>query len=161
MHQTGSAASAGRRQPGGCGIRRAGCRWAPYPSGCGCEPERPAPAGAHFRFRVVLGTAAPGRAGACACPCRADVVWERGSRGELSVSVVRAQARRRWLVVACVVAVLCALPGVVGALPVPGSALTAAQLRARILASSAVPYQGYAESVGALDLPELPDLGDV
>ena len=77
------------------------------------------------------------------------------------MSVVRAQARRRWLVVACVVAVLCALPGVVGALPVPGSALTAAQLRARILASSAVPYQGYAESVVDLDLPELPDLGDV
>ncbi len=77
------------------------------------------------------------------------------------MSVVRAQARRRWLVVAGVVAVLCALPAVVGALPVPGSALTAAQLRARILASAAVPYQGYAESVVDLDLPELPDLGDV
>ncbi len=49
----------------------------------------------------------------------------------------------------------------IGALPVRGSALTAAQLRARILASSAVPYQGYAESTVDLGLPDLPDLGDV
>jgi hypothetical protein len=77
------------------------------------------------------------------------------------VSVVRGQARRRWSVVAGGVAVLCALPAVVGALPVPGSALTAAGLRARIMASAAVSYQGYAESTVDLGLPELPDLGDV
>ncbi len=63
--------------------------------------------------------------------------------------------------VAAGVAVLCALPAVVGALPVPGSALTAAGLRARIMASAAVPYQGYAESVVDLGLPELPDLGEL
>jgi hypothetical protein len=79
----------------------------------------------------------------------------------VGVSVVRGPAWRRWSVVAAGVAVLCALPAVVGALPVPGSALTAAGLRARIMASAAVPYQGYAESVVDLGLPELPDLGDV
>jgi hypothetical protein len=77
------------------------------------------------------------------------------------VSVVRGQAARRWSVVAAGVATLCALPAVIGALPVPGSALTAAQLRARILASAPVPYQGYAESTASLGLPQLPDLGDV
>ena len=62
---------------------------------------------------------------------------------------------------ACGVALLCGLPGIVGALPVPGSSLTAAALRARILASADVPYQGYAESSVNLGLPNLPDLGDV
>lgn len=56
---------------------------------------------------------------------------------------------------------LCALPAVIGALPVPGSDLTAARLRARIMASASVPYQGYAESTASLGLPQLPDLGDV
>ncbi len=77
------------------------------------------------------------------------------------MSVVRGQAARRWSVVAAGVATLCALPAVIGALPVPGSALTAAQLRARIMASAPVPYQGYAESTASLGLPQLPDLGDV
>ncbi len=62
---------------------------------------------------------------------------------------------------ACGVAALCALPAIVAALPVPGSSLTAAALRARILASADVPYQGYAESSVDLGLPDLPDLGDV
>jgi hypothetical protein len=77
------------------------------------------------------------------------------------VSVVRHQAQRRWLVVACGVALLCGLPAIVAALPVPSSSLTAAALRARILASADVPYQGYAESSVDLGLPDLPDLGDV
>ena len=62
---------------------------------------------------------------------------------------------------ACGVAVLCGLPAIVGAWPVPNSALSAAALRARILASGDVPYQGYVESSVDLDLPSLPDLGDV
>lgn len=62
---------------------------------------------------------------------------------------------------ACGVALLCGLPGIIGALPVPASALTAGALRARILASARVPYQGYAESSVDLGLPQLPDLGDV
>lgn len=77
------------------------------------------------------------------------------------MSVVRYQAWRRWLVVACGVGLLCGLPVIVGALPVPASPLPAAALRARILASVGVPYQGYAESSVNLGLPELPDLGDV
>jgi hypothetical protein len=63
--------------------------------------------------------------------------------------------------VACGVALLCALPAIVGAWPVPDSSLSAAALRARILRSADVPYQGYTESNVDLDLPSLPDLGDV
>jgi hypothetical protein len=63
--------------------------------------------------------------------------------------------------VACGVALLCALPAIVAAWPVPGSSLSAAALRARILASANVPYQGYDESSVDLGLPALPDLGDV
>jgi hypothetical protein len=58
-------------------------------------------------------------------------------------------------------ALLGLLPAVVAALPVPASALTAAQLRARILRSGGISYQGYAESDVDLDLPALPDLGDI
>jgi len=70
-------------------------------------------------------------------------------------------AWRRWAVVAGGTAVLCALPAVIAALPVPGSAISAAALRARILASAGVPYEAYAESTVDLGLPELPDLHDV
>jgi hypothetical protein len=77
------------------------------------------------------------------------------------MSVVRTQAWRRWAVVVCGVAAMCALPAVIAALPVPGSDLSAAQLRARIMASASAPYQGYAESDVDLDLPPLPELGNV
>ncbi len=77
------------------------------------------------------------------------------------MSVVRRQAQRRWLAVACGVVLLCGLPAIVAAWPVPDSALSAAALRARIQASADVPYQGYVESSVDLDLPSLPDLGDV
>jgi hypothetical protein len=50
---------------------------------------------------------------------------------------------------------------VIAALPVPSSAISAAALRDRILASAGVPYQGYAESTVNLGLPELPDLHNV
>ncbi len=56
---------------------------------------------------------------------------------------------------------LCALPAIRAALPVPGSAISAAALRDRILASARLPYQGYAESTVALGLPVLPDLQSV
>jgi hypothetical protein len=49
----------------------------------------------------------------------------------------------------------------VKALPVPRSPVGAAALRARILASARVPYQGYAESVTALGIPRLPGLAGV
>jgi hypothetical protein len=75
--------------------------------------------------------------------------------------VIGRQQFRRWAVVAAGTALLCALPAAVGALPVPTPPLSAALLRARIAASAAVPYQGYAESYVNLDLPSLPDLGNV
>ncbi len=56
---------------------------------------------------------------------------------------------------------LCALPAIVAAFPVQQSPLTAAALRARIVASASVPYQGYVNSVVNLGLPELPGLGNV
>jgi hypothetical protein len=74
------------------------------------------------------------------------------------VSRASRQAWLRWAVVACGAAALCALPLVIAALPVPGSAIGAAVLRARILASARVPYQGYAESNASLGVPHLPDL---
>ena len=68
---------------------------------------------------------------------------------------------RRWSLVASGTALLCALPAVIAALPVPPSAISAPALRDRILASAAVPYEGYAESTVNLGLPELPDLHNV
>ena len=47
------------------------------------------------------------------------------------------------------------------ALPVPGSGVSAVALRARILASARLPYQGYAESTVDLGLPVLPGLQSV
>lgn len=70
-------------------------------------------------------------------------------------------ALRRWAVVVAGTAIICALPAVVAAWPVPASSLSAAQLRARITASGGVAYQGYAESSVDLNLPNLPDLGNV
>jgi hypothetical protein len=77
------------------------------------------------------------------------------------VSVVSGQARRRWSIVVCAVAVLCALPAVIAALPTPQLTISAAALRARILASASVPYQGYTESTVDLGLPVLPDFHGV
>jgi hypothetical protein len=70
-------------------------------------------------------------------------------------------AWRRWSIVACGTAALCALPVVIAALPVQQSPISAAALRARILASASVPYEAYAESTVDLGLPQLPDLRDV
>jgi hypothetical protein len=63
--------------------------------------------------------------------------------------------------VASGVALLCGLPAIAAAWPVPNSPLSAGALRARIVASADVPYQGYVESSVDLDLPSLPDLGEV
>jgi hypothetical protein len=57
--------------------------------------------------------------------------------------------------------VLCALPGIIGALPVSAAAVAPTALQARILASADHPYQGYVSSEGALDLPELPQLAAI
>jgi hypothetical protein len=78
------------------------------------------------------------------------------------VSVVRGQARRRWCLVVGATAAVCALPVLINALPAAaGRPVDATQLRARILASSNVPYQGYVQSDGALDVPTLRELSDI
>ena len=86
-----------------------------------------------------------------------------GAPGDVPTYVgsVSRGAWRRWSVVASGAVLLCALPAVIAALPVPASAISAPALRARILASAAVPYEGYAESTVNLGLPELPDLHNV
>jgi len=75
--------------------------------------------------------------------------------------VITRQSRGRWALVAAGTALLCGLPALIGAWPVSASGLSAAQLRTRILASAAVPYQGYAESSADLGLPSLPDVGSI
>jgi hypothetical protein len=93
----------------------------------------------------------------------ADVLWSGGGTdaSTLLMRVVTRQSRGRWALVVAGTALLCGLPALIGAWPVAASGLSAAQLRARILASAAVPYQGYAESSANLGLPSLPDVGDV
>jgi len=59
------------------------------------------------------------------------------------------------------VAVICAVPAVVSALPAAVPPLRASELRARILASAGRPFQGYAQSDGALGIPSLPGLSDL
>jgi len=77
------------------------------------------------------------------------------------VSVVRRDTYRRWAVVGVAIAVLCSLPSVVSALPVHTAAIAPDALRARMLASADHPYQGYVETDGRLNLPELPQLGTI
>jgi hypothetical protein len=77
------------------------------------------------------------------------------------VSVVRRDAYRRWIAVGTGIAALCALPSVLGALPVSAAAVTPSALEARILASASHPYQGYVSTDGELDVPQLPQLGVV
>ena len=67
----------------------------------------------------------------------------------------------RWGVCAAVVAVLVALPFAVRYAPVPVSDAAPAALLARIQASAARPYAGYAESTGSLALPTTDQLDDV
>jgi hypothetical protein len=59
------------------------------------------------------------------------------------------------------VAILCALPVLASALPVSVPALTAAQLRDRILRSAGMSYSGYAESNATFGLPPLSGLSSV
>ncbi len=70
-------------------------------------------------------------------------------------------AARRWALVAVVVAVLAALPAVVGAWPAADADRSAADLRAAALASADVPFSGYAESAGGLSFPVTEQLGSL
>ena len=60
---------------------------------------------------------------------------------------------RRWLVVLVGLAVLLALPSVIGALPASDAGTPAAELRGRALDSAGVAFSGYAQSAGGLALP--------
>jgi hypothetical protein len=79
----------------------------------------------------------------------------------LKLAPLRRGAWRRWSIVLAGAVLLCSIPAVIAALPVQGSTIGAAALRARILASASRPYQGYAESSADFGLPTLPDLGNV
>jgi outer membrane lipoprotein-sorting protein len=70
-------------------------------------------------------------------------------------------AAGRWAVVAALVAVLTALPSVVGALPASDDDVSAPGLRAAVLASDTVRFSGFAESAGGLDLPVTDQLTSV
>ncbi|CAA9337462.1 MAG: hypothetical protein AVDCRST_MAG48-3462, partial [uncultured Friedmanniella sp.] len=70
-------------------------------------------------------------------------------------------AAPRWAAVGVLVAVLVSLPAVVGALPVEDTDVSAAELRAAVLASGSVGYSGYAESAGGLALPVTDQLTSV
>ncbi|MGA5298532.1 hypothetical protein ACPCHT_01315 [Nucisporomicrobium flavum] len=76
-------------------------------------------------------------------------------------TVVSAQARRRWVVVLAVVAVLGSLPVLAGLRPVRAAEVGLATLRERIAASGRQAHEGYALSSGLLPLPALPDLEQV
>ena len=67
----------------------------------------------------------------------------------------------RWALVAGGLAILCALPALASARPVSAPAVSADQLRSRILASGDLPFSGYAESNATFGLPSLPGLSDV
>lgn len=74
---------------------------------------------------------------------------------------VRRETFRRWGVMAAVVGVLCAAPVAVAAWPVTNVQGDARELRDLMRRSAGTPFEGYAESVGTLGLPELPRFGQV
>lgn len=63
-----------------------------------------------------------------------------------------------WLVL---VALLCSLPSLAGALPTTSSDVSAATLLQRVRASAPVAFSGYGESTAALPLPDVRQLGDL
>ncbi|WP_306210350.1 LolA-like protein [Actinoplanes sp. RD1] len=76
-------------------------------------------------------------------------------------TVVSSQARRRWLVVLVVVALLAAVPVLLALRPAAAGEIEIGALRARIAASGGHPFHGYAQSSGLLPVPDLPGLSDV
>ncbi|HWC39498.1 MAG TPA: hypothetical protein VG476_13250 [Acidimicrobiales bacterium] len=66
----------------------------------------------------------------------------------------------RWIVVAIGVAVLVAVPAVVGAMPVSVAAPAPAVLLQRVVQSTSVPYQGYVLTEANLGLPNVSDASD-
>ena len=91
------------------------------------------------------------------------MVGRNGARG---YGAGRSGARRygaawRWGVVAVLLAVLVALPPLVGALPASDTDTSAADLRRTALASADIGFSGYAQSAGGLSLPVTDQLTSV
>ncbi|MFC9969968.1 hypothetical protein ACFVH6_03585 [Spirillospora sp. NPDC127200] len=76
------------------------------------------------------------------------------------MSVVRAEARRRWLLVAALVAALCAVPVAIAAYPASAPGPDPQALRRLVLASADEPHEGLVETRGSLGLPALPGLDE-
>jgi outer membrane lipoprotein-sorting protein len=70
-------------------------------------------------------------------------------------------AARRWTAVGVLVAALLALPAVIRLLPASDSAVSAAELRTRALATEFLGFSGYAVSAGTLALPVTDQLSSV
>ncbi|MET7395779.1 hypothetical protein ABZS66_20025 [Dactylosporangium sp. NPDC005572] len=77
------------------------------------------------------------------------------------MSVVRREARRRWIVVAVALAVLVAVPAGIAAAPAGAERVPPLALRQRMLDSAGTAFQGYVETRGTVVLPDLPQLSDV
>ena len=75
--------------------------------------------------------------------------------GHVGEVLSRPGAARRWLIVAAGVVVLVLAPVVVAAWPVSAQAPSMPVLLSRVQGSATVAYQGNAESVGRLNLPDL------
>ncbi|MFI5889579.1 hypothetical protein ACIA5D_05605 [Actinoplanes sp. NPDC051513] len=76
-------------------------------------------------------------------------------------TVVTAHGLRRWALVLGLVVVLAAVPVTIAVWPARASGVEPATLRARIAASGAQAFHGYAQSTGLLGLPSLPNLAQV
>ncbi|MDL5160586.1 hypothetical protein QRT03_31800 [Actinomycetospora sp. Odt1-22] len=75
---------------------------------------------------------------------------------------VHAVRLRRWSIVALVAAVVIAVPAVVAAWPAsPAVEVAPAELRDRVAASGNLPWSGYAEASGGLNLPDVAQFSDV
>jgi hypothetical protein len=66
----------------------------------------------------------------------------------------RPGARRRYLTAFVAIALVAALPAIVGAVPVSARNIPVATLLAQVKASGNIPYTGLASSSGALDIPD-------
>jgi hypothetical protein len=77
------------------------------------------------------------------------------------VGVVRRATAGRWAVALGGTVAIGLLPSALAALPANGSDRTPRQIVAVARASASISHEGYAETTGALGLPDLPQLGEV
>jgi hypothetical protein len=76
------------------------------------------------------------------------------------IALRRPRARLRWSAVLVAVIVLCSAPALVAALPVSAPNRSVPQLLDLVRTSESVPFTGYAESRGTLNLPDISSLGN-